>query len=243
MLQSALAAGATLVACAFALSTFERWLERRRRHELVWSVALAFFAVGAAFLWVGASTGWTLPAFRGFYLFGAVLNVPVLALGTIYLLGGRRAGDRWSAGVALAGAFAAGVLVVAPAHGIADPGRLPQGSEVFGALPRALAAVASAGGALVVLGGAVWSAWRQRRGRLLWANIVIATGTLILGASGLLNSVVGAMEAFAITLAIGVSVLYAGFLIAVKPVRPRERPAAPAATPSPPSLAEARPRS
>src|SRR5437763_6512898 len=149
MLQSALAAGATLVACAFALSTFERWLERRRRHELAWSLALAFFAVGAAFLWVGASTGWSVPVFRGFYLFGAVANVPILGLGTLYLLGGRRRGDRWATVVALAVAFAAGVVVAAPARPILVPGRLPQGSQVFGPLPRIVAAVASAGGALV----------------------------------------------------------------------------------------------
>lgn len=243
MTQTALAAGATLVSFAFALSTFERWLDRRRRHELVWSVALGFFAVGAAFLFVGASTRWTLPVFRGFYLFGAVLNVPVLALGTIYLLAGRRTGDRWAAALALAGAFAAGVLVAAPARPIAHAGRLPQGSDVFGALPRVMAAVASAGGAAVVLGGAVWSAWRQRRGRLLWANALIAGGTLVLGASGLLNSLLGAMEAFAVTLAVGVSVLYAGFLVAVTPARSPARPAAPAATLSPPDLAEVRPRS
>src|SRR5438128_763066 len=101
MMESALAAGASLVACAFALSTFERWLERRRRYELVWSAALALFAVGAAFLWVGASTGWTVPVFRGFYLFGAIVNVPVLALGTVYLLGRRRTGDRWAVAVAV----------------------------------------------------------------------------------------------------------------------------------------------
>jgi len=243
MMESALAAGASLVACAFALSTFERWLERRRRHELVWSAALALFAVGAAFLWVGASTGWTVPVFRGFYLFGAIVNVPVLALGTVYLLGRRRTGDRWAVAVAVGAAFAAGVLVAAPAHPIAHPGRLPQGSEVFGALPRILAAVASGGGAAVVLAGAVWSARRRRRGRLLWANVLIAGGTLILGASGLLNSVLGAMEAFAVTLAVGVSVLYAGFLVAVMPARSRERPAAPVAAPSPPDLAGARQRS
>src|SRR5438105_15568099 len=113
------------------MSTFERWLAGRRRHELVWSVAMALFFVGAAFLWVGASTGWTVPVFRGFYLFGAIVNVPVLALGTVYLLGRRRTGDCWAAAVALGAAFAAGVLVAAPAHSIAHPGRLPQGSEVF----------------------------------------------------------------------------------------------------------------
>jgi hypothetical protein len=241
--QSALAAGATLVAVAFAMSTFDRWLARRRRHELAWSIALLLFAAGASCLWVGATSGWTLPVFRAFYLFGAVINVPVLALGTVYLLGGRTAGDRSAVFVGAFAAFAAGVIVSAPAHAITDPSVLPQGSDVFDALPRVLAAVASGGGALVVLGGAVWSAWRLRRGKRMWGNVVIATGTLVLGASGILNSVLGEMEAFAVTLAVGVSILYAGFLLAVMPARRPARPAVPVATPSPPSLVESGPRS
>ncbi|HEV3351802.1 MAG TPA: hypothetical protein VG076_02700 [Acidimicrobiales bacterium] len=242
MSQSAVAAGATLVAVAFAMSTFERWLDRRRRHELAWAIALALFAAGAGCLWLGASSGWTLPTFRAFYLFGAVINVPVLALGTVYLLGGRRAGDRTALVVGAFAAFATGVIVVAPAHTIPSATALPQGSDVFGVLPRVLAAVASAGGALVVLGGAVWSAWRLRRGRRMWANVVIAAGTLVLGASGLLNSVLGEMEAFAVTLAVGVSILYAGFLLAVTPARRPAPPAVPAAAPSPPTLVESGPR-
>jgi hypothetical protein len=243
VIQIALAAGACLVAVAFAMSTFERWLARGRRHELAWAVALTLFAGGAAFLWIGATTGWTVAVFRGFYLFGAVVNVPVLAVGTVYLLGGRRRGDRWGAAVVLFATFAAGVLLVAPARAIADVHRLPQGSQVFGALPRVMAAVASGGGALVVGGGALWSAWRRRRGRLLWANVLIAAGTLVLGASGLLNSVLGAMEAFAVTLAVGVTVLYAGFLLAVTPTRRPATPEAPAAAPFRPTLAAARQRS
>ncbi len=236
-MQSALAATAALVAVAFAMSTFDRWLVRRQRHELAWTFALGLFALGAAFLWIGASTGWTLPVFRGFYLFGAIVNVPVLAAGTVYLLAGRKAGDRWAAGVALAAAFAAGVVLVAPAHAIADPHVLPQGSDVFGALPRVMAAVGSAGGAMVVLGGALWSAWRYRRGRMLWSNVLIATGTLVLGASGLLNSVLGEMEAFAVTLLAGVVLLYSGFLVAVTSHRPQALPAGPVEAPSRPTLA------
>lgn len=209
------------MALAFALSTLERWQDRRRRHEAAWTVALLMFTAGAGALWLGASNGWDGPTFRAFYLFGAILNVPFLALGTIYLLGGRKAGDRWAAGVALAGAFAAGVLAVAPLHRPVPAHRLPQGSEVFGPLPRALAAVASGAGALVVLGGAVWSAWRLWRGRrtgrgsrLVVANALIAAGTLMLGASGLLNSVLGEMEGFALTLTVGITVLFVGFLTA-----------------------------
>ena len=218
--ESALAAAAGLVALAFALSTLERWLDRRRRHELAWTIALAMFTIGAGALWLGASDGWNGATFRVFYLFGAILNVPFLALGTIYLLGGPRRGDRWGAAIALVGAFAAGVIAVAPLRAAVPAHRLPQGSEVFGPLPRVLAAVASGAGALVVLGGAAWSAWRLRRRaaarpgstRLAVANGIIAFGTVVLGASGLLNSVLGEMEGFAVTLTLGITLLFAGFL-------------------------------
>jgi len=231
--QSALAAAAALVALALAMSTYERWLAARRPHELAWTVSLAMFFVGAAALWFGAANGWDDATFRVFYLFGAVVNVPFLALGTVYLLGDRRRADRWAAAVALASAFAAGVVLEAPLRGPVPSDRLPQGSEVFGVLPRVLAAVASGVGATVVLGGAVWSAWRfwrRRRvpspvpaGRLAGANLLIAGGTLVLGAGGLFNSVLDAMEAFALTLLVGIGLLFAGFLVAT--AGPRTRPA------------------
>lgn len=89
-MNAALAAAATLVAVAFALSTLDRWLRRRRPHELAWTVSLALFAVGSMALWWAESNGWGIGAFRIFYMAGAVLNVPWLALGTVYLLAGQR---------------------------------------------------------------------------------------------------------------------------------------------------------
>jgi hypothetical protein len=255
MTTVALAAAATLLAGAFAAATFERWLDRRRRHELAWSVALAFFAAGALSLWAGAALGWDGPTFRLFYLFGAIVNVPALAVGTVYLLGGRRRGDVTAAGVALLSAFAAGVLAVAPLTGPIDPDHLPQGSDVFGPLPRVLAAACSSGGALVVFGGAVLSAVRAVRGRsaargvpagrLAVANALIAAGAATLSASGLLNSVADEMLAFATTLTAGITLLFAGFLVATAPPRPELASlptAARAAAPSRPTPVAARPR-
>jgi len=209
-----MAAAATLVAAAFALSTWERWLVRRRRHELAWSVALTLFALASLTLWAGAAMGWRPATFRGFYLLGAIVNVPYLAVGSIYLVAGRRAGDRAAAAATVLAAFATGVLVSAPLTGTIDPDELPRGSDVFGALPRVLAAGASAGGALAVLGAAVWSAARRRN---VLANALISAGVLVLSASGLLNAALGEMEAFSVTLAAGVTLLFVGFLVATVP--------------------------
>jgi len=237
-LETSVAVAAAIVGVAFGLSTFERWLRARRPHELAWSAALAMFAVAAAALAVGAQAGWSGPVFRAFYLFGAIADVPVLALGTVYLLFGSRAGGRAAAGVGLFCAFAAGVVVMAPFLAPLPANQLAQGSKVFGPLPRVLAAVASAGGATIILAGAVGSAWRVWRSgaarRLLWSNGLIAVGTLVLGASGTLNSVFGAMTAFAVTLLVGITVIFAGFLVAATPARPDGRAGGPAVAPATP---------
>jgi hypothetical protein len=143
--QAALAAAATLVAVAFTFCTLDRWLSRRRRHDLAWTVALAMFAIASSALWLGSSVGFTGPTFRVFFLFGAILNVPYLALGTVYLFAGQRTGDRVALGLTCAAFFAAGVMVVAPLKAPTPGTDLPTGSEVFGPLPRILAAVGSAG--------------------------------------------------------------------------------------------------
>ena len=239
MLHTALAVAAALVGLAFSMATFERWLARRQRHELAWSTALALFTLAAAALAAGEAVGWNQPLFRLYYLLGAIVNVPVLALGTVYLLNGpRRAGLV----VLVFCTFAAGVLAVAPFTAPLPRHELAQGSDVFGPLPRILAAVASGVGALVVFGGAAWSAWRFRRGRMMWANVLIALGTLILANSGLLNSVADEVTGFVLTLAAGITVLFTGFLVASAGPAPRPTEAS-AAAPSPPRRPAATARS
>jgi hypothetical protein len=147
--------------------------------------------------------------------------VPWLALGTIYLLFGVGLGKRVKAGLLVFTGFAAGVILAAPIHGTIDPtGNIPVGKDHFGALPRVLAGAGSGLGALVVFVGAVWSAVRFSRNRrpgsgaLAGGNALIALGVLILSSGGLLEGVVAHDEAFVISLAVGISVIYAGFVVA-----------------------------
>jgi hypothetical protein len=226
-LHLALAASAALLALAFALSTLERWIDRRKPHEGAWTVALFLFSAASLALWGGAAFGWNGVWFRLFYLFGAIVNVPYLALGTIYLLSPLHVARRVATGVHVFAAFSAGVIVVAPLTGPIVADTLPQGSDVFGPLPRILAAGGSGVASVVIVGGAVWSAVRLARRRstrrLAGANALIALGTLILGAGGLLNSVLDEMDGFAVSLVIGITVLFAGFLLTNAPRRPAVR--------------------
>jgi hypothetical protein len=220
---------ATAVATLFAQATLARATRDHRPQDRAWTIALVLFAFGSAALTVGVSTGWDNGTFRLFYLFGAVLSVPWLAMGTVHLLARPTVAHRIEVGLIFLSGLAVGVLLTAPmetVHGTA----IPVGKEVFGVFPRVLAAVGSGVGAVVIIVGALVSAVRFARdrgapgngGRAL-ANVLIAAGTLILSSGGLLQGVAGKDEAFVLSLAVGISVIYSGFLVAARASASRAR--------------------
>ncbi len=235
-MNSALAAAATLVAVAFALSTLDRWLRRRRPHEAAWTVSLALFALGSAALWWAEGDGWSLGAFRVFYLAGAVLNVPWLALGTVYLLAGPQVGNRVRTWLVLLSGFAAGVVLFGPTKTAGERRRTAHRERTSSVWPAgARRRRVGGGGARDHRRRALERAWRVWRGRmpslgaasdpgprrLALGNVLIAIGTLVLSASGTLAGRLGKDRAFAITLLAGIAVLFAGFLVASATTRRR----------------------
>lgn len=221
--RQALGAVATLMSLAFAFSTLERWLARRRPYEAAWTVSLFMFAAGSLALCAGTAMGWREWSFRAFYLFGGVLNVPFLALGTVYLLGGPQLGRRAALGLSLVAAFAAGVVSIAPLTHPIEPDVFPTGKAHFGVLPRVFAGVGSGLAAMVIVGGALWSAYRlvrKRRasatvpaGRLTAANVLIALGTVVISAKAAFEALGDDETAFAAALAVGITIIFAGFLL------------------------------
>lgn len=228
MLTPALAIGAALVALAFAALTFERWLVRRLPQDLAWAVALTLFVAGALALAWGSAVGWSPLTFRLFYGFGAVINVPFLAAGQLYLLIRRKLAQRIMFATSCVACFAFGIVLASPLKAQIPRDRLPQGSEVFGAGPRILAAVGSGLSASVIFVGTAIGVVRMVKAGLaarshaetiprfmsrLAGLVLLAAGTVVLSLSGTLNSRLGEMRAFAVTLTAGVTLLFAGFAL------------------------------
>ena len=149
---SAMAFVATAVSTLFAQAMLVRFTRTRAPQYGAWAAALGMFALASAALVSGVSTGWDRGTFRFFYLFGAVLDVPWLALGTVYLLASPRFARATRSFLLVFSGFAAGVLLSAPMDPV-DGTAIPVGKDVFGALPRVLAAVGSGVAATVIIVG------------------------------------------------------------------------------------------
>lgn len=211
---------ATVIAWEFALSLFRRWRAARRPYLRSWALSLALFAAGSGFLWYAEAFGWSGPVFRGYYICGALLSVPWLAMGEIELLARPTVARIVLAFLVLFSLDAAITVGASPfAAGKHLAGfDVPQGSDYFGALPRVLVVLSNAVGTLVVVGGTVWSGWRSRgRGAAARARfrgtLVITLGVLIAATGGALTFL-SKVNSQAATLTAGVAVMYAGFVLA-----------------------------
>lgn len=211
---------AAVVSAIFATLVAQQWLARQRPHQLAWSMALLMFAIASFSAGIGVLDSWSPTLFRIYYLFGAILNVPVLGLGSLYLLGPRKLGNAAAVVVIIASIFAAGAVFTSTlAEGalvLAEPG-IPSGGEVMPEGVRTLSRYYSFAGFAVVAGGALWSAWKMaRRGgedqrRIAMSNILIAAGTVVAAVASILARF-GRASVLGIGLLIAVSLMFAGFL-------------------------------
>jgi len=220
------------VAAAFGWMLLARYLARRRPAEASWTVAMFMFAVASFAMFLGVVWGWTPTEYRLYWLFGAILNVPYLFLGEAYLLARRRTAVHvLGVAVLLASVYAAVVVFRAPIVADGLEAHLPLGKDAFapGSAAYRLAQLYAFPAYFLLLFGLVWSSW-QMRGRPELRNRTVGTLGIAAGATIVaIASGVGAgydvVPLFSVGLAAGVSVMFWGFLQAVKPSPPVVAPA------------------
>jgi hypothetical protein len=223
------ALAATLISAAFAGTLWIQYRAKPRPYLLAWAVALGLYAIAALTEVIGAAGGWTALLFRTYYFFGAIVLVGVLALGTIYLLAPRFSRVALWTLIVLAGIGLAAVLgahlqaVKLETRQVPDADTIAVQGGLFNVLAILMAALISIVGSVILIGGAAWSAYGAwRRGgapsRVL-ANVLIAVGALIVGTASSLTRVFHVYEVFYVGQAIGVLVMFGGFLAAQRAPR------------------------
>jgi hypothetical protein len=160
-------------------------LLRARRYA--WSGGLLSFAAAAAAMAWGSAHGWDAPAFRVYYLAGALLSAPLLGFGSLQLAGRRWAGPLCLLYVGLA----VGVASAMPLHGAFGSTDVPRAQDHVDTWPRILAIAGSSLGALAVVAVAAATLRRRPRGNALLLAAVAAAAA----ASALTQTAVAAAAA------------------------------------------------
>jgi len=214
----------TLISAAFAWVILARYrLKRQSYHLLWWGIGIVTYGVGTLIESLVTLFGWQSALFKAWYIAGALLGGAPLAVGTIYLLFGRRAGR---IAVVLLGA-AVGVtsifVILSPVRiDLVDPTMLSGKALAWQSIRRVSPFINSLA-ALFLVGGAIYSAVRffghPESRHVSIGNIFIAVGALLPGVGGM-GSRMGHTELLYIAEFIGVILIWIGYKYCQGPLDP-----------------------
>jgi hypothetical protein len=221
---------AGLVGVVFGGVVLREYLAKRKPYQLAWAFALELFGFAALIEAVGIAAGWTDPLYKSYYLLGGILNVGWLAVGELYLLFPRRVG------LAATGVMAAITLaaLVAVSLSSTDPALLRESIPARGAISAPAAPVfplvTNLAGSVILIGGAAWSAWTAYRRSAPWSRVLgvalIAAGAFVVAGTHSVAQARGLYAVQPLGEAIGILVMFAGYLSVEAAPRAATRPTA-----------------
>ena len=214
----------TLISVAFAWMILARYrLKRQSYHLLWWGIGIVTYGVGTLIESLVTLFGWQSALFKAWYIAGALLGGAPLAVGTIYLLFGRRAG-RIAVVLLLAAVGVTSIFVIlSPVRmDLVDPTIL-SGKALAWQSVRRVSPFINSLAALFLVGGAIYSAIRffghPESRHVSIGNIFIAVGALLPGVGGM-GSRMGHTELLYIAEFIGVILIWIGYKYCQGPLDP-----------------------
>jgi hypothetical protein len=217
-----------------------QYIQRRRLHQLYWSLALVMALLAylsyICMLIVQPTSAVGTFFFRTYYLFGASIMPAWLGLGSLALAGWKRL-TRILVGIVSFLSFIAIVFIfdatinkpmLAGIAGTPGTGILQRGPWLITTI------LLNTFGAIAVAGVALYSGWKLKQrqasiagintGTIVWANACIFVGVLLIALAGTLAGIFGVESTFWLFMALGWMILFGGALLASH----RSRASAPA---------------
>lgn len=205
----------------FTALVFKQYLERKKMHQLYWSIGLLFYAVAAFFEAYSEFSGYWYPFIYRIYVVLAASLVGFLGLGTLELISRNKL---WPKLYLIFNVVCFLVFLYGSLTATLDLTQLKPGITVGGkalgpslSFPRVMSLFFNIPGTIFLFGGAVVSIFRFLKKKefayRVWANVLIAAGTAVIawaGAKARLGSTVGLYPAEMV----GAALLFYGFLMA-----------------------------
>jgi hypothetical protein len=218
----------TIVAGAFTYSLCRQYMERRKIHQLLWSIAMLFYAVSALmeFLMNRDILGPSVLAFKVYYILSAPL-VGMLGSGVVYLLARKKIADAFTALMVI---LSIALLITGSIQPIdqtvlAEAFQGPLGEAFHDAVQaypmsvRRYAIITNIIGGLVLIGGALWSYIKDRRRTY---NLWIFIGGLMPMIGGSALAFFHQPDLFFLFELAGTVFLYWGFILSDRFIKDRE---------------------
>ena len=203
------------VGAAFAAVVGRQYLSRRKPYQAIWAVALAMFAAAALFETAGEAFGWSDGTYKGYYLFGGLLNVGWLGLGSLLLLTSPRAGRIATIVMVLISIVCLFAVLAAHTDGNLLRAQVPARGAID--VPGIIPLITNLGGSLLLIGGALWSAWKATRAgaprKRVLGLAVLAAGAFIIAAGHSLAQSRGVYVAQPLSEALGIAAMFVGYLV------------------------------
>jgi len=239
------------ISAVFATMLFMQSAQKRKFPQLFWGIALVMFAIASVVVAIGISQTWGPVLYRLFWIFGVMLNVPWLALGSVALLRNKYITAVAAAVVVVASLWGIGSTMTAHVCSVVDTSSKSQCLDTV----TGVAGEPALGGKDIPRGKSVWATAQPERPQsvhrlgILYStlayivviliavmtsrprkgiapppdrrrgNLLIAIGVTIVAVGGTALSRFGHGAPFSISLALGVAVMFAGFLYIGRPPR------------------------
>jgi hypothetical protein len=171
--------------------------------------------------------GWNELLVRLYYISGAILAVALLGLGELILLT-----PRWRTPLLVVTAALSVLTVLAVFAQPINPadliGPAPwKAVGVKGSLSQLLAILSNSIGTLLIVGGALYSAWVFWRKRIQFHRmlgcVLLAVGTLVVASGGVLAGLFEAHAWLYPPMAVGVAIMFVGYLETTRPPQAAKR--------------------
>jgi hypothetical protein len=216
-MSTVLAVIAGAAATGFTIDLLADALRKRRPHVLAYTAGMASFAAATWALAAGVLTGWTSTSYRVFYLFGTVINVMLLAVGSMFLVVGKRSGHAFFMFTGAITAMATTLITTVPFVKDLPAGGIPDdmwGPEIeFG--PKLFAVIGGAvGGTTIIVLGVVslFRFWHKNR-RIVVGNALIVAGTLAASSGGSQLGFLDETATFELSLMLAALLIWAGYRV------------------------------